>query len=186
MSPERLHQLFAYEPDTGLLRWRIAQSSRAKVGGIAGRIHKRTEYIRICVDGVEGWAHRVIWAMTQGGIPAGMVIDHINGDRADNRLVNLRCVTQQVNTQNRRKPSSHNKVGLLGVRKMRGTDRYTAEIKDASGVTHYLGGFATPEEAHLAYMKAKQELHEGVGAQFFNRKAKTTCLEEVQAARLAA
>lgn len=185
MNSDRLHQLFVYEPETGVLRWRVAPCSRAKVGGVAGGVHKRTEYIRVSVDGRETTAHRVIWTMLHGSIPAGMVIDHINGIRADNRLSNLRCVTQQVNTQNRRKPSSHNKVGLLGVRRMRGTNRFTAEIKDAEGVVHHLGGFATAEEAHAAYLAAKAVLHEGVGAQFFNRKAKTTCLEEMQA-RLAA
>lgn len=165
MNPDRLHELFLYDAEAGVLRWRVAPCSRAKIGGIAGGVHKRTEYIRVNVDGAERMAHRVIWTMLKGQIPAGLVIDHINGDRADNRLSNLRCVTHQVNTQNRRKPASHNKLGFLGVRRMRGTNRFTAAIKDANGLTHHLGGFASAQEAHAAYLSAKAKLHEGIGAQ---------------------
>lgn len=75
----------------------------------------------------------------------------------DNRIANLREATAAENPQNQRRAHSHNKAGLLGVSETPG-GRYAASIK-AGGKRRYLGRYATPEDAHAAYLKAKQEMH---------------------------
>lgn len=152
MNTERLHELFSPDLAAGTLSRRISASNRCKAGSRAGAIHKRTGYVRLCADGVELWAHRVIWELANGPIPEGMDIDHINGDRSDNRLQNLRIATRTLNAHNRRGPASHNKLGFLGVRLKKGG--YEAYIRK-DGRNCYLGRFKTPEEASEVYKKAK-------------------------------
>ena len=63
------------------------------------------------IDGRMYYVHRLVWEEANGPIPEGMTIDHINGDRFDNTLSNLRMVTQQENTKN----SAKNKTNTSGV-----------------------------------------------------------------------
>lgn len=86
--------------------------------------------------------------------PPGKVVDHINGNRLDNRKENLRVVTQQVNTFNRR-PSENSKTKVLGVYPVP-NGKYVAKIT-ANGKQKHLGTFNTVEEASAAYQHAKQE-----------------------------
>jgi hypothetical protein len=79
-----------------------------------------------------------------------------HGVRSDNRLENLREVSQQVNCQNRRK--AHGVSGLLGAHPHQG--RFSSSIR-YGGKNHYLGIFDTAEEAHAAYLEAKRKHHEG-------------------------
>lgn len=85
-------------------------------------------------------------------------IDHINGNPSDNNISNLRHVTREVNMQNQRKPRSNNPTGFLGVVKRR--DGFISSIT-LRKKQRYLGTFATPELAHLAYVEAKRKLHDG-------------------------
>ncbi len=80
------------------------------------------------------------------------------GNRSNNRLSNLRDVSQAMNIQNERKPRSNNKSGFLGVKANRGL--WKAEIS-IDGKTKFLGRFKTPEEAHQVYVEAKRKLHPG-------------------------
>ena len=86
-----------------------------------------------------------------GSFPVNHV-DHINGDRYDNRWCNLRDCTANENQQNR----FVSRPGLTGVDKQH--NRYRATIM-ANRVVYRLGSFDTAEQAHAAYMKAKQVLH---------------------------
>ncbi|MCI0598731.1 MAG: HNH endonuclease [Beijerinckiaceae bacterium] len=82
-------------------------------------------------------------------------IDHINGDRADNRFLNLREATRTENAWNAKlRSDSHS--GFKGVRRHK--RRWCAYIK-VSGKQKHLGSFATPEEAHDAYCRAAREHH---------------------------
>lgn len=103
--------------------------------------------------------HRLAWMLVNGPIPEGMQVDHINCDRKDNRLANLRLVTHTENQQNQRRAHRTNKgTGLMGTYLERRTGRFVAHIKN-SGVTIHLGTFRTAEEAHEAYLAAKRRLH---------------------------
>lgn len=83
-------------------------------------------------------------------------IDHEDTDKSNNRWVNLRVATNAQNKQNIRKARSDNKCGLLGV--CRDGGRWRAQIKVLYRNKH-LGSFASPEQAHAAYLEAKARLH---------------------------
>lgn len=121
-----------------------------------------TGYWAVGIDGRNYYHHRLAFLFMTGEWPAHHV-DHINGDRADNRWCNLRSCTPTVNQQNLRAPQSNNRTGLLGVTKIndsRRTKPYVAQLF-ANGKRVLCSYHATPEEAHQAYLKAKRELHEG-------------------------
>ena len=102
-------------------------------------------------------AHRITWMVVYGEYPENTV-DHINGDKSDNNISNLRHVTQATNQQNRRVRSRNNTTGFLGVTAHR--NKFRATIW-ADGKNLHVGMFGTPEEAHAAYLAKKRELHEG-------------------------
>jgi hypothetical protein len=156
LTLERARALLVYDPADGVIRWRVSNGSRARAGSIAGAI-EAGGYIRICIDGRFHRAHRLAWLLAHGAWPTRS-IDHINGNKADNRLCNLRDVTANVNLQNIRRARSDNRSGLLGV--ARDKTGFRAVIKVA-GKQKYLGTFPTPELAHSAYLSAKRLLHEG-------------------------
>ena len=100
--------------------------------------------------------HRVLWESARGAIPPDMEIDHINRDRLDNRIANLRVVTRHQNAQN--KGSQSNTVAKLkGVVLHRG--KFVARI-NFNGKRHYLGRFTTAQEAHDAYRRKAEEFNE--------------------------
>ena len=84
----------------------------------------------------------------------GVIVDHIENDKSDNRLINLQLISQRENTTKDRKPSS----GFTGVYK-RKSGRYKSEIFNKRyKKSIYLGTFDTPEEAHEAYLKKLKEI----------------------------
>lgn len=150
---DRLHELLRYADDK--LTWKVGRRGHTRAGDEAGSL-KPNGYVRIVVDGTRLWMHRVVWAMHNGRWPDAE-IDHINGIRHDNRIENLRVVTQALNQQNQRSERS-NSSGLLGV--TRDGIRFYARIH-VDGKKIHLGSFAAAEEAHAAYVAAKRKLHPG-------------------------
>lgn len=102
-------------------------------------------------------AHRLAWLYVHGSWPSG-VIDHINGDRGDNRIENLRDIPKAQNHQNLKRPPANNRTGWLGVTFSRRRQHYVAQIC-IDGRHLYIGSFPTAERAHEAYMRAKHKLH---------------------------
>jgi len=87
-------------------------------------------------------------------------IDHINLIKDDNRISNLREVSNAGNQQNNRKPFKNNKLGFLGVSELKkGKYLYYSARIGINNKTLFLGSFKTPEEAQDAYIKAKREIH---------------------------
>lgn len=154
LTQEKVKELFHYEPDTGNLVWRFDRGACKLAGKIAGGL-SREGYLRIGINGKLYSAHRLIWLYVHGACPVED-IDHINGVKNDNRLTNLREATRAENSQNLRKPRSHNKSGFLGVTAHQG--KWRARI-NFSGNDRYIGTYDTPEEAHSAYLDKKRELH---------------------------
>jgi len=99
LSQARLRELLQYDPDTGVFVWLQSRRARASEGSIAGSNHPSKHRI-IRIDGVNFYAHRLAWIYVHGPIPDGMLIDHINGQRGDNRIKNLRTVTHKENMGN--------------------------------------------------------------------------------------
>ena len=151
---ELLLACLQYSPDEGSFRWRDGSGRKGKPGQLAGSIGK-SGYARIRYGSRQYLSHRLAILALTGAWPEGEV-DHINGSKADNRACNLRVVTREQNQQNLRAARSDNRSGYLGV--SRAGSRWQARI-DVSGVQKYLGTFASPEEAHGAYVSAKRLLH---------------------------
>jgi len=137
---------FVYDPETGSLRW---AEGRVRAGKEAGHVHTCTvgkKYVQVRCDRRLAYAHRIIWTMVMGEIPDGMQIDHIDGDGTNNRLANLRLVTDSENKRNQRK-MKNNTSGFTGVYldKRRGT--YTARVT-IDGRFSTIGRASTAEEAN--------------------------------------
>ena len=103
--------------------------------------------------------HRLAWLYVAGKWPDG-VIDHIDGDKGNNRFANLRDVTVSVNGQNQKRAMPHNGCGFLGVTFAKKVQRYRANI-NIDGRGRSLGYFDTPEEAHAVYLQEKRRHHAG-------------------------
>ena len=148
-----LRDLFHYDPATGVFTRLVRTSNNSRLGP-SGMVTKRGN-VAICVVGKKRAAHRLAWLYMTGEWPADE-IDHIDGDPTNNRFANLREANSAENKQNMRRARSGSKSGLLGVSPHQG--KWQARIH-ICGKVKRLGLFKTPEEAHLAYLTAKRELH---------------------------
>lgn len=152
-APELLRSLFLYDPVTGRLCHK-GNRRRVKAGSYADSTRRADGYHQVALrlDGKQYQlkAHRVAWILEHGAIPDGLQVDHINGIRDDNRLCNLRLVTQRENDQNRRK--------ARGYGWNKGCSKWEAYIR-VDGVRHHLGLFTSEAAARAAYLKAKARYH---------------------------
>lgn len=158
LTHERLKQLVSYNPETGLFTRLIATSRSTKVGEQIGTIH-RSGYIYAMLDYETFSAHRLAWFYVHGKMPK-YDIDHINGNKTDNRISNLRDVKMQVNMQNERKPRKTNTSGYLGAYFRKERNKWVA-LLTVDGKQKRFGSFNTPEEAHQEYLRVKRFYHEG-------------------------
>lgn len=156
ITRERLKKLLVYSARTGLFTWETPTSNRVSKGSIAG-VKTCYGYVRISLEGRDYLAHRLVWLYMHGKYPAAQ-IDHMNGERSDNRIRNLREATASINSQNMRKALPSNKLRILGV--SRDCGRYKAQIR-INGKQTNLGRFSSSSAASRAYLKAKRKHHEG-------------------------
>ena len=157
ITKELLQELFEYIPDTGVFKRRVSTSNSVKIGDVAGGVGAGG-YVRISVNGKQHYAHRLAWVYMTGAEPDD--IDHINGNRSDNRWSNLRSVQRATNLENQRRAHAGSISGLLGVHWNKSKNKWHAKI-NVNRITHRLGYFATKEQAHAAYVEAKRRLHVG-------------------------
>lgn len=153
LTHERLIEELDYDESTGVF---TRKSGKTK-GKVAGSMHHEG-YIRICLLGRYESAHRLAWLFVHKQMPS-MSIDHINGNKSDNRICNLRIATARQNSQNRVRPTKANKSGFLGVCWVKAKKKFKAQIV-ISGKDKQIGLFNSPEEAHQAYLEAKRIHHE--------------------------
>ena len=156
---EELKGVLSYDGASGIFTWAKHMSPSARAGNQAGSIYPNG-YRVIAVDRRDYGAHRLAWLFEHGAWPAG-VIDHINGDPADNRISNLRDVAQTSNSQNQRRPHKDKKsCQLIGATWDKSLGNWKAQLTHQKK-TIYLGRFATAEEAHAAYVEGKRRIHAG-------------------------
>lgn len=153
LTKEFLQDLFDYDQKTGKLYWKKRLSQRAKIGSQAG--YMRLGYVCIGIENTHYSAHRIVWIMHYGYNPK-LDIDHINGDRSDNRLENLREISRRKNTQNKK---CHREGKVVGVcyRPNNKHNKYQAQIQ-MDGRRIYLGCYPTEKLASQAYWLAVQKI----------------------------
>ena len=164
-----LRELVTYDPETGKLTW-LARGPEH----FAGNWNKTAEQMakswntrfadtpaldavgvydcragRLC--GKTAYAHRVAFALYHGHWPKEQ-IDHINGDRSDNRIANLRDVSHKINHRNRKRPIN-NSSGHMGVNLHKRIGRWQAYV-NVDGKRRHLGYFDTAELAAAARSRA--------------------------------
>lgn len=160
LTAERLKILLVYDREQGLFTWRETKG-RARQGSVAGATDAYG-YRVIRVDGKLYKAHRLAWLYEYGEWPEGL-LDHINRAKDDNRIVNLRPVSQSGNMHNANRKS---KSGVPGVRWREERNRWVAQIR--VGYRNYvLGSFSTKEKAIDARLRAE---HEMLSSLYISRK----------------
>ena len=156
LTQEVLLENFRYDETTGDLYWKV---KRAYTTDLSKPISAKDRhgYIVVCTK-LSGKTkvyriHRLIWTIVYGMNPKN--IDHIDGDRTNNQISNLREVTHQQNMMNRKK-----RVGSISAYKGITKSKYSwiAEITFMNN-RHYLGSFKTEKEAAIAYEEASKKLH---------------------------
>ena len=147
ITAEIARKYLRYDPGTGEFIRLIATAKRTKVGDKAGYLSGcGYRYLRLLGEVLK--CNRLAWLMHYGEWPTQHV-DHMNGDRSDDRISNLRQCSPLENAQNRISPKGAYKTKH---------GKYTASVtKD--GKAHYLGRFSTESAARSAYVEAKLSLH---------------------------
>lgn len=150
-----LHRIFSYESGAGILRWKSVRryAHRIEVGGIAGTVSS-CGYLKVGIGRSYYAAHRIIWKMMTGTDPADQ-IDHIDGDRLNNRWTNLRAATNGQNRWNIKR-QKNNRSGVTGVCPERGG--WKAYISAGHGQQD-LGRFKNKNDAIMARRAAVEKLH---------------------------
>ena len=168
-TQEYLLECFRYEPETGLLYWRerplyhfrdenkrIMKVTNSKnVGNLVGYLNSMGYYDTELED-VRYRVHRIVWKLYYGVEPREF-IDHINGDRTDNRIENLREANYNENMSNVKK-SSKNTSGYKGVSWIKSKKKYRC-VLTYNKKSIFLGYFDDPKEAHKVYCEASLKYH---------------------------
>ena len=140
-----LQEFFSYDPETGQLL-RAKRSNNRLAGSVVGT-KDAYGYLTVNFQKSHYKVHRIIWLFLTGSDPGELTIDHIDGNRSNNRAANLRLATRQQQVWN--------------VPERRGwyeqNGRYFSAIRHR-GKQRRLGGYTTAEEAHAAYLEACAEL----------------------------
>lgn len=157
LTQEQLREALHYDPDTGVFTWLKPQSNRCKAGAPAGTLDGKG-YVVIGVYGKRHLAHRLAFLYMTGKWPAGEV-DHVHGNRTDNRWAGLRVGDRAFNGQNLRGARSDSATGLQGVERLP-SGKFRARI-GINGVMKSIGTFDSASAAHEAFLAQKRTHHAG-------------------------
>lgn len=149
----RLRKVVQYNPRTGTFRRKLKTGCKGRIGELMGSL-KPHGYIAIQIDGYRTYAHRLAWAWMTGKWPKE--IDHVNGNRSDNRWANLRKATRFQNNGNRRfnhkKKHNHLPKGVVQIDNLDKTFTYYGRIS-MDGRQKWSKPYIDPNAAHEAYME---------------------------------
>lgn len=149
-----LRSLFTYEPETGMLRWKVKRSNK-EIGWVAG-CRRGSEYWQVGIDDKLYRVHLVAWKIVTGKEPPNF-IDHEDTDKGNNRWVNLREATKSQNQANIGL-LKHNTSGVKGVRWYKAYQKWSSQFTK-NGKCYFVGYFDDLEEAKAAYQKRYREVY---------------------------
>jgi len=147
ITQDLLHELFVYKDDT--LYWRVDRGSNKTKGKEVGNVAQHG-YRVTSINGKKQYIHRIIWAMFNGTCEKTLSIDHIDGNPLNNNIDNLREVTHQENMWNRKNVKGYWRNSKI--------NKWCANIQ-LNRKTIHLGSFDSEQEAHSAYLRAKEMYH---------------------------
>ena len=170
ISYERAIEVLNYAPETGLFTWKKSLNRRIKVGAAAGLVNMYG-YVAIKIDKKKILAHRLAWLFVNGRLPDKQ-IDHIDGDRANNRIINLREVSGSQNQRNSGLTSS-NTSGYSNICWCKRAKAWKVSMHDQGRPIH-IGNFREISEAILARDSAYLRLgyHSNHGARASHSRKK--------------
>jgi len=148
-----LKELLDYNPDTGVFTIKKKYAKNVIVGKVVGTGNGKG-YLRISLINRRYLSHRLAWLYVHGEWPDDQ-IDHINHDRSDNRIENLRCVSNSGNQKNAT-ITKRNRSGVVGVHWNKSSRKWHAQIKN-EGVYDYLGLFDSLDDARKARKRAEKK-----------------------------
>jgi hypothetical protein len=155
ITQQRLHELFEYRDDGNLIR-KVSVQSNAKKGDVIGSVNN-DGYLCVMVDRKPYRVHRLIFLYHHGYLTDGLQMDHIDGNRTNNRIENLREVTKSQNKMNS-KLAANNTSGVKGVYWHKRIQKWTSNIRLNRKHIH-LGYYDTIEEAVAVVIAARNEYH---------------------------
>lgn len=162
-SVERLNELLSYDEDTGALRWRVLPATirsnicfNNRVGGTSAGTVGSGGYLVVGIKRRYYLAHRLIWKIETGQDPGG-VVDHIDGNKLNNRFSNLRLATHGQNIQNS-KLRVDNASGVKGVHWDVGHKKWRA-VLTTNGNSVRIGRFDSIYAARNAIEHMRAEMH---------------------------
>jgi len=125
-SKEFLDTILYYNEESGKFLWK-KKETRINIGDEAGSVDKTNGYIILRINSVNYKAHRIAWIIKYGSIPNNLRIDHIDGNKMNNRIDNLRLGTQRQNSWNRKE----HRLGRLYpcIWKCSKTGKYSARVQ---------------------------------------------------------
>jgi len=169
---EELKEFLDYNPDTGIFTWIKKTNRRIKVGQVTA-ITSANGYMRIMFKTIYYYAHRLAYYMYYGIDPLEKLVDHIDGDKANNKINNLRLATRSQNGMNRVSLAINNTSGATGVVWNKRKKKWAARITIDRFQKH-LGLFASKEDA----IKSRREAETKYYGDFRSReleKEKSIC-----------
>jgi len=155
ITQSELKEILHYNQDTGIFTWLKYKQRPSKIGSEAGWVRKDS-YKAISIMSKQYFAHRLAWLYVTGKHPKNQ-IDHIDGNKLNNKFSNLRECTAAQNSQNFKNSKFTNKAQLLGVN-VKGK-KFRARIGINKKVIT-IGTLNNAQEAHNAYLITKRKLHE--------------------------
>lgn len=152
MEISEIKEWLRYDAETGKLIW-LKVSGKGRIGAAAGTPHAKG-YISIGIGRNHFLAHRLAWALHFNEWPSKQ-IDHINGDKADNRIANLRLATNAENHANRG-AQRNSTSGVKGVYWFKPQRKWKAQIQ-VNGKAIVIGYFVEKSDAIAARLEAEKK-----------------------------
>lgn len=159
ISAEELRDILHYDQETGSFTWlRPPPKMQRLIGARAGRVSLALGYRTIKIDGEEYYEHRLAFLYMTGSFAAR--VDHVDGNKADNKWANLRPCSHSLNSRNTRRAKASNlTTGLTGVHLRKRDGKFIAQMR-GRGKRH-IGVFDTAEDGRAAYVAERERLFPG-------------------------